>query len=447
MLRAPWTPLEPDVQSRAFERARRAAKRRPWGAIGAIGIAAAAAVGLTITMIERPPANGDGNGALRIEVVRGTADIAVEGAWSAAVSDTRVELPVTLRAATQSSLRARTTSGARLDIEEGTIVEVHARTVRVARGGVRHTVVPGHGGYRVQLGGDVEVVVTGTVFWTGSSGSDAAVCVLEGSVIVTHRDVETARLEAGQGWRSSEAAPAFASDLPCGAREATVVSPTRPEPSPARAEETLSSAPAGPRAPRQARALAEEVPSVRAESVHCAQASDPATCYRTAADGDGLAAENALYHLGRLHRRERRLRDALEAWREYARRFPEGVLVVEVRLAELETLLATGSPEALARADAFLAAHGASAHAAEIHVVRATLRHRAGNHADALEDYEAALGRQLPTHRRDESLFGRASCLDALGRDREAVGAYRAYLDAFPEGRFAARARMRIRAR
>ena len=180
------------------------------------------------------------------------------------------------------------------------------------------------------------------------------------------------------------------------------------------------------------------------DAVHCAQAPNPVECFRTLADRTGLAAENALYQLGRVHRRERRLREALEAWREHERRFPEGALVVEVRLAELETLLATSSPEALARADAFITAHGASPHAAEIHVVRGTLRHRAGRHADALDDYEAALARPLPPHRADEASFGRASCLDALGREPEALSAYRAYLAAFPEGRFAARARMRI---
>ena len=69
------------------------------------------------------------------------------------------------------------------------------------------------------------------------------------------------------------------------------------------------------------------------------------------------------------------------------------------------------------------------------------LRQQAGDCAGALDDYGAALGARISPARRDESLYGRAACLDALGRTADARAAYERYLHDLPHGRFAAEAR------
>ncbi|MCZ7684506.1 MAG: outer membrane protein assembly factor BamD [Sandaracinaceae bacterium] len=176
----------------------------------------------------------------------------------------------------------------------------------------------------------------------------------------------------------------------------------------------------------------------------CDDQPDPEGCLRALADGDGLVAEAALYRLGRRRARAGDHPAALDAWLEHSRRFPRGVLAQEIHLAILDAQLATGSPQALATADRFLTDHPASTQRGEVHAVGATLRHRAGDCASALTHYDAAIATRLAARRREEALYGRASCLDTLGRREEATAAYRLYLEAHPEGRFAARARARV---
>jgi hypothetical protein len=74
-------------------------------------------------------------------------------------------------------------------------------------------------------------------------------------------------------------------------------------------------------------------------------------CLRRAADGQGLAGENALFALALFEREEGRERAALAHLREYQRRFPTGALAPEVSVA-LATALANAGERAQACAEA-----------------------------------------------------------------------------------------------
>jgi outer membrane protein assembly factor BamD (BamD/ComL family) len=127
---------------------------------------------------------------------------------------------------------------------------------------------------------------------------------------------------------------------------------------------------------------------------------------------------------------------------EYRSRFPAGALAQEADLAILEVRLRLGpSSNALRAAGRFLEHWPASEHAAEVTAIRGVLRQRGGDCAGALGDFDRALAARVSAGRREEALFGRASCLEAAGRTADAASAYQAYLRERPDGRFAARAR------
>lgn len=66
-----------------------------------------------------------------------------------------------------------------------------------------------------------------------------------------------------------------------------------------------------------------------------AGADQLAQCLELESAGDGLQAQAALYELGAFHARNHQPARALEAWHSSLKRFPEGVLHPEVRLAML----------------------------------------------------------------------------------------------------------------
>jgi hypothetical protein len=173
----------------------------------------------------------------------------------------------------------------------------------------------------------------------------------------------------------------------------------------------------------------------------CREAPDRERCYREVADGADLTAQSALYRLGELCRDRGDRQGALDAWVECRRRFGAGAFAEEADLAILEMRLRLGSPLARAAADRFLRLWPQSPYLAEVRGIRGLLRHRSGDCAGALADYSEALGARISGARRDESLYGRAACLDALGRTADARAAYQRYLQDLPQGRFAEQAR------
>jgi tetratricopeptide (TPR) repeat protein len=145
---------------------------------------------------------------------------------------------------------------------------------------------------------------------------------------------------------------------------------------------------------------------------------------RTGAD---LALQTAAYRLGLSRRRAGDAPGAIAAWLEYRRRWPAGALAPEADLGILEMRLASGSSEALPEATRFLRVHSGSERRGDVLAIRAQLLHRAGQHGEALGDYDAALSGRGAARRRRRQL-GRAACLTP-GRREEARAAYRQVLE------------------
>ena len=92
--------------------------------------------------------------------------------------------------------------------------------------------------------------------------------------------------------------------------------------------------PALPAIPR-ALETPEAAPSQTCADVEPTQRGD---CLDTAAKGDGLEAQVALFELGRMQARAGNADGAVQSWRASLSRFPEGVFGPEARLALLVTL-------------------------------------------------------------------------------------------------------------
>lgn len=507
----------PSVRERMWFRIASATEERPrrgW-LVPAAAIACLLLVGLAVELVARPGPSA----RARVVALAGRVRIEEAGRWQRARQQQELSLPARLHVAagarTSIVLERRTRVAvlgpAELSLGEDAVTLVVGETVS--------TVEPGHGRFEVELG-RYRVVVRGTEFWSARQGGEAAVCLVHGAVDVLAGDVRVARLAPGQGWRSSESAPAFPTDQPCAAHGGAPASPPHVAPvaavvpaaggdgsgseppgssgAPARLSPEGPSAAVPERAFTSARVVPEETtiqepaparpldsPGLRAtddggvvESPRdtsstfvplperapsaelapapappepaeqprravdrCREAPDRERCYREVADGVDLTAQSALYRLGELRRDRGDRQGALEAWLEYRRRFGAGPYAEESDLAVLEMRLRVGSPLARVAADRFLRQWPASPYLAEVRGIRGLLRHRGGDCAGALEDYSEALGARISGARRDESLYGRAACLDALGRTGDARAAYERYLQDLPRGRFAEQAR------
>ncbi len=423
--------------------ARPSPRRRAWTAI-AVGAATAA---MLFALALRPVAPA------RIVDVSGRVRVESFGERRTARADDAYALPVRIEVDRDSSAQIALARGVGIVLQGPAALAVAADEVRLESGRAEHDVTPGRGRFVVRLG-DYRVVVKGTRFWTATEGDEAAVCLYEGAVDVVGPRGRLATLEPGEGWRSSEDAPDAPTEAPCEmprAQVTTVV--TSPEAAPAEPSPLEEAAEPAVRAhtTRQqdtvedvASAAAAPAPAEPARPESCDEAPRPQECLRRIADGTGLAAETALYRLGQLFQARGDRQGALDAWLEYRERFPNGALGQEADLSIIDLRLALGSPLALRAAERFLDVHPGSEHEGEVRAIRGVLRHRAGDAAGALADYEAALAARTTRARREESLFGRAACLDVLGRTEEAASAYRAYLEAFPSGRFAGRASLAL---
>ena len=177
------------------------------------------------------------------------------------------------------------------------------------------------------------------------------------------------------------------------------------------------------------------MPSVRSS----APPSRPRRKARSSSELDEAAALRKILELARS---PAAAGQALEALADYRRRFPAGTLSREADLAEVRADVALGRrQDAIETLDRLLSQRDPP-RAISLSLLRGELLSKEGRCADALASWRT-LTAQSPAEK-ERLMHGRAFCLVTLGRWSESQDAYRAYLKAFPEGRFAGEARVAL---
>ncbi len=335
---------------------------------------------------------------------------------------------------------------------------------RIEVGEVRFSVPhrqPGHP-FVVRAEG-YRVVVVGTRFGINVDGKTdgtkpVAVDVDEGIVEVWDAATQRrlARLTPGESWQSPEVAaeapsgPAAVEPAPAPSAPApSIAAPSTP--SPARslrhagkhpAARTLALASPGESAASTERVTSPaEAPTAESAAARAALASGDAPralqLYRALAQGTGPSAENASYEIGKvLNEKLGQPANAVAAWRHYRSANPEGILRAEADVSIIETLARTGdTDEALSEANDFLRRRPDSERRAEIARLAGDLYRARGDCRRALAAYQITLGASRPRDAVEAATFHRAACLVHLG-DAGGADAARAYLRAYPSGKF-----------
>jgi hypothetical protein len=285
-----------------------------------------------------------------------------------------------------------------------------APTVSLASGQISLSVVhkPRPAPFRVNSPPYVFTVL-GTVFQVERRPTTVELIVSEGRVAVSRAGRELATITAGGRW-SGGLAPA-------------AIGKSEPRPAASSAEVTLRSSGAS--------RLNAGAGQVCAGLLSSAQRL---SCLRVQASGSGLAAETALYEIGKMTRDE--LHDpaaALAVFEALRQRYPDGALRAETALSIVELLARTGRYyQALDDSAALLAGPENGARAAELHLLRGNIyREALSDLTRAAQEYKQAAGRSSAASRAntaDEALFLHAVSLEALGQRDQAAAGYRQYL-------------------
>jgi hypothetical protein len=303
------------------------------------------------------------------------------------------------------------------------------------------------------------VVVVGTRFGVAVDGDkNVAVDVDEGVVEVWGRGSDgkgaarrLARLSPGEGWRSPPVAAAAPTEetpaLDETAPQQKIDKIDRIEKAPRRAARATGHpvALAGPGGAEivHADAPAESPPptgdptAIARAALASGDTARALQLYRALAGKSGPAAENAAYEIGKI------LSDKLGqpaagvvAWRRYRSEYPQGLLRVEADVSIIETLAKSGeTDEALAEAADFVRRHPDSERRGEIARVAGDLYRARGDCRRAVGAYQIASGAARARDVAEAAAFHRAECLVRLG-DTSGADAARAYLRAYPSGRF-----------
>lgn len=301
------------------------------------------------------------------------------------------------------------------------------------------------------------VVVVGTRFGVAVDGDrNVAIDVDEGVVEVWGRSGDgkgkasrLARLAPGDSWHSpvlaaAETAAVDEAPAPAPVEPTTAVENERPARHTARASgRSLALATPGGGDAARAEAPSESPPPVGdpAALARSALASGDAAralqLYRALAQKSGPAAENAAYEVGKiLGDKMGQPAAAVAAWRHYRSDYPQGLLRIEADVSIIETLARTGeTDEALTEASDFLRRHPESERRAEIARVAGDLYRGRGDCRRAVGAYQIAIGGARARDAAETASFHRAECLVRLG-DSAGTDAARAYLRAYPSGRF-----------
>jgi hypothetical protein len=125
---------------------------------------------------------------------------------------------------------------------------------------------------------------------------------------------------------------------------------------------------------------------------------------------------------------------ALALLAEHRRRFPDGALAPEAKMAEVEALLALHRRgEALRTLDGL--ALGRMSRGDALAVLRAELRAGAGRCGEAIADFDrCAVPDRCPADSEARALYGRAVCRERLGQRAAAREDVQRYLRRFPRG-------------
>jgi tetratricopeptide (TPR) repeat protein len=317
-------------------------------------------------------------------------------------------------------------------------------------------VVVGGTRFGINVDGKADTKADGKTDGTTDAQKAVAVDVDEGIVEVWEAATQRrlARLTPGESWQSPDVAaeaparPAAVEPTPASGVPAPTISPPAPRTlrhaanyaSRYATARTLALASPGETATERATSPAE-TPTAESTAARAALAAGDAPralqLYRTLAQGTGPSAENASYEVGKvLNEKLGQPANAVAAWRRYRAAHPDGILRVEADVSIIETLVRTGdTDEALSEANDFLRRRPDSERRAEIARLAGDLYRARGDCRRALAAYQVTLGASRPRDAVEAATFHRAACLVHLG-DAGGLDAARAYLRAYPSGRF-----------
>jgi hypothetical protein len=404
-----------------------------------------------------------------------TAALALVGGlwlWPRAVATLALVSPSTPPSAPVALGTRRLTleGGVEAQLGSSSVMRLEDGAPRIEKGEVRFSVPhrpPGHP--FIVRADDYSVVVVGTKFGVAVDGRAVGVDVNEGVVEVrqTSDQRRLARLTPGEAWRSADvsvetsAAPPPAPPAPplaVSPVSTPAAEPTRARPGSGHdhphtmraASRTLalttpgeggghaSGFSASASAGASAGMIANDEASATARTALAA--GDPTKAlqiYRALALKTGPVAENAAYEVGKvLNEKMDQPEGAVAAWRRYRFDYPDGILRVEADVSIIETLVRAGSAdEALGEANDFLRRRPDSERRAEIARLAGDLYRARGDCRRAVAAYQIVLGASRPRDIVEVANFHRAACLVRLG-DAAGGDAVRAYLRAYPSGRF-----------
>jgi hypothetical protein len=254
----------------------------------------------------------------------------------------------------------------RVRLKGGALISVAAQTTLTVDAGQRPSVSRGRIGLEVPRqppgeqftveAGPYMIVVVGTKFDVGMGPRQVEVSVKEG-VVEVWRDGKMVRLRAGNSWQ--------------GPLQSTS-SRLRRSQERKLALATLARVPLARGSVGPSEESIRQRPSDRFEQAKLALATGDAAAgleiLRDLATGNGPIAENSAYEIGLVLRdRHHEPRLAIDAWKQYRKRFPRGLLRAEADLSIVETELELGEhAAAMEEAQGFLRRHPRSERRTEV---------------------------------------------------------------------------------